>query len=78
MVWTTKRSAAQIHVEMILEERAPGLAALGTCFRHRYRLIERLLTTMPSFKSSPRMRSVPQSRFSREISAMRFLTSAGR
>jgi hypothetical protein len=33
---------------------------------------------MPSFNSSPRMRSVPQSRLSREIWAMSSLTSAGR
>ena len=30
MVWTTKRSAGPDFVEVILEERAPGLAALGT------------------------------------------------
>jgi hypothetical protein len=34
-----------------------------------------LLTTIPSLSSSPRMRSVPQSRFSGEIRAMRSLTS---
>jgi hypothetical protein len=33
-------------------------------FRRRYRRIERLLTTIPNLSSSPRMRSVPQSRFS--------------
>src|SRR5450759_540836 len=44
-------------------------------FRHRYRRIERLLTTIPNLSSSPRMRSVPQSRFSWEIRAMRSLTS---
>jgi len=35
-------------------------------FRRRYRRIERLLTTIPNLSSSPRMRSVSQSRFSWE------------
>ena len=43
---------------------------------HRYWRIERLLTTMPSLRSSPRTRSVPQSRFSRVILAIRSRTSA--
>src|SRR5712691_1152045 len=38
--------------------------------------MERLLTTMPSFNTSPRMRSVPQSGFSCEILPMSAFSSA--
>ena len=48
----------------------------GLGFCQRYRRMDRLLTTMPSFNSSPRMRSAPQRGFSCEIRAMSSRTSA--
>ena len=49
-------------VEMIPEEVRQAWLRSGREFGQRYRLIDGLLTTRPSFNSSPRMRSVPQSR----------------
>jgi hypothetical protein len=43
--------------------------------RQRYRRIERLLTTMLSLSNSPRIRSVPHSRLSRDMVAIRSRTS---
>ena len=43
--------------------------------RRRYRWTEVLLTAMPSFRSSPRMRSAPHAGLSRAIVAIRARTS---
>ena len=47
----------------------------GLGLRQRYRRIDLLLTTIPSLRSSPRMRSLPQRGFYVDMSRMSSRTS---
>src|ERR1035437_450827 len=62
-------------LELVRQAGPPALAPGPRRLPPPVSRMERLLTTIPSLSSSPRMRSVPQSRFSWEIRAMRPLTS---
>jgi hypothetical protein len=66
MVRTTRRPAAQMPLNSFERQVLQLWLPARVGFRHRYRRIERLLTTIPNLSSSPRMRSVSQSRFSWE------------
>ena len=65
-------------VDVAPKESAPGLAAPGRCFRQRYRLIDRLLTTMPSIETPHGYALCPKGGCRARSGAMRSLTAAGR
>jgi hypothetical protein len=60
MVRTTRRPAAQMPLNSFERQVLQLWLPARVGFRHPYRRIERLLTTIPNLSNSPRMRSVPR------------------